>query len=392
VSSVETHLQFRADVLKTFGAGSAVAAEILAYDAVGFGEPAVASARFPLADEPFVDAWRRYRHDAAASDVRALSDRLVQLAFPIQQGISNTDEYRAVTRRGAPPRTAPSATGIVLERPHACVVAIYPTWAGAIPIVFAAARADFVSLVRAFTARNEPTPVPDAVGAWMVAGYNNWDRFRHLRDRWMADHPDEPFSIDRVAHLTDLYRDRFILLSDGWYSGVLPEQMDLAPEIWRDLSVRIRREHECAHYWTRRVCGSMRNRVLDEVVADYCGIVVACGRFRADWFLKFFGLENFPACRETGRLHHYRGEPPLSDEAFAVIQKLVFAAAEHLEVFTRRHANELAGPTGVLRALLTLTTATLEDLASLAGARMLSERLWRYGTAPAGAAGMLAVS
>jgi len=68
----------------------------------------------------------------------------------------------------------------------------------------------------------------------------------------------------------------------------------------------------------------MRNNLLDEVIADYFGITAACGRFRADWLLRFFGLESYPRYRAGGRLEHYRGDPPLSDAAFLVLQRLLF--------------------------------------------------------------------
>src|SRR5207247_8954553 len=123
-------------------------------------------------------AWREYSEEASASGFRVLADRLVQLHFPIQEGIGQTEEYRAATRRGESVATMTSATGLVLRRPEACTVTIHPTWAGSIPVIETGCREDFVSLLRALTARNEPIPVPASQGASIVAGYNNWDRVR----------------------------------------------------------------------------------------------------------------------------------------------------------------------------------------------------------------------
>jgi hypothetical protein len=50
-------------------------------------------------------------------------------------------------------------------------------------------------------------------------------------------------------------------------------------------------------YFTRRVFGSMRNNMLDELIADYIGIIEAMGTYQADWFLRFVGLEDFPMVR-----------------------------------------------------------------------------------------------
>jgi hypothetical protein len=209
------------------------------------------------------------------------------------------------------------------------------------------------------------------MGACMIAGYNNWDRLERLRQSWPLEHPDTPFSFEDVSHLKSEYQDRFLILSDGWYSGVAPELVGVPAHQWPALSFVIRREHECAHYWTQRVLSSTKNRVLDEVLADYCGITAACGAFRADWFLIFYGLERFPDYREGGRLANYRGT--LSDAAFAVVARLVHAAAWHLEIFSQM--GELCSERGGLLALLTLSRFTLEELAAPAAPRLLARRL-----------------
>ena len=351
---MSTRLENRAGILAAFGANSALTEELLAYDPDSLGDaPIPPDIRMPLDDEPFVSAWREYSEEASASGFRVLADRLVQLHFPIQEGIGQTEEYRAATRRGESVATMTSATGLVLRRPEACTVTIHPTWAGSIPVIETGCREDFVSLLRALTARNEPIPVPASQGASIVAGYNNWDRVRRFRERWMLENPDDTFSLGVLAGLFDEYQDRFILLSSGWYSGVTPEAVGLTPSEWQRLSMTIRREHECAHYWTRRVLSSMRNRVLDEIIADYCGIYGACGRFRADWLLAFLGIDNARDCREGGR----------SDDAFGLLVQVVNAAIENLERFDRRHADELAGKRGLLLILLTLSRMSLEDLA-----------------------------
>jgi hypothetical protein len=362
----------RPEILAAFGATPAIAAEILAYEADGYERvPLPSDLSFPLADEAFVPVWQSYCAEAAVRGFTALADRLVQLHFPIGPGISLTEEYRAATRGGRWARGMPLATGLVLERPDDIRVLVHPTWAGAIPIVKAGCRADFVSLVRAFSARNEPVPVPDSMGACVIAGYNNWDRLKRLRLHWPLEHPDTPFSFERASQFKSEYQDRFLILSDGWYSGVAPELVGVPAHEWPAVSFVIRREHECAHYWTQRVLSSMKNRVLDEVLADYCGITAACSAFRPDWFLAFYGLEHFPDCRDGGRLANYRGT--LSDAAFAVMIRLVYSAAVHLEIFSRR--GELCHEWGGLLALLTLSRFTLEELAAPAAPRMLARCL-----------------
>src|SRR5262249_55778332 len=130
---------------------------------------------------------------------------------------------------------------------------------------------------------------------------------------------------------------------------------------WSALSGAIRLGHECTHYLTERAFGSAHNNLRDELLADYAGLVQATGGFRADWFLRFMGLEAFPRYREAGRLQNYRGRPPLSDGAFRVLQALLQDAAGHLEHWAaHRPAAGLAAPA----VILSLYGLTLEEMAA----------------------------
>jgi hypothetical protein len=102
----------------------------------------------------------------------------------------------------------------------------------------------------------------------------------------------------------------------------------------------------------------MRNNLIDELIADYRGLIAATGRYRADWFLRFMGLESFPNYREGGRLQNYRGS--LSEESFKILQSLVVSAARNLESFERQQTNGIKS-TGMLTTLCCLS---LEELAS----------------------------
>jgi hypothetical protein len=262
------------------------------------------------------------------------------------------------------------ATGLVLKQPEKLQLIIHQSIAGAIPVLLTGNREDFVSLVQALTMRNEPKPIPASMGACMVAGFNNWDRIRQYRQQWEDKNPlncsesswAEEFG--RLIPHKELYQDRLILLSDGPYSDVPASEMGLSESQWRNLSLTIRLEHECTHYFTRRLFDSMRNNLLDELIADYRGIVAATGHYRADWFLRFLGLESFPNYREGGRLQNYRGQPPLSDGAFKILQALVKTAVENLERFDAEYAGELITLNNQPLMLVALTYLTLEELAS----------------------------
>jgi len=172
-----------------------------------------------------------------------------------------------------------------------------------------------------------------------------------------------------------LYQDRFIILSDGPYSGVAAVEMGLSESEWKAASLVIRREHECTHYTTRHVLHSMQNRLLDELIADYMGIIAVAGRFKADWFLRFLGLENFPQYRQGGRLENYRGDPPLSDGAFKLLQTLARQAALNVERFDAQYRKSHEIEPNNTRLLFALTRFTIEELASRLGVQLIFDAL-----------------
>lgn len=368
-------IEIRKAVLASFGAEGEVANEILQYNQNHFDQAAIDLSRFPLPDQMFVSDWRRYaRETEEACSIAPLAKYLVQLQFPIEQGISETADYIAATRRGLTTAGMKQAVGLSWRAPEKCRLTIHPTAAGHLPVLIAENREDFVSLLRALSCKNEPQPIPDSMGACMIAGYNNWHRISVLRESFLASTSDldswaEEFQ--RIKTQKELYQDRFIILSAGPYSAVSASSLGLDDQEWLRLSLIIRREHECTHYFTRHVFSSMRNNLIDELIADYMGITAATGHFRADWLLRFFGLESFPAYREGGRLQNYRGNPPLSDAAIRVLQKLVVAAAANLEAFDRLSIPEFQHARVRPVLLKVLTQLTVEELASKEAQRTL---------------------
>jgi hypothetical protein len=361
----------RALQLVSFGASTGEVEELLAYNENVFDLDALTSkVRLPLPDEPFVAFWAEAERAARTRGAFAvLREHLPQLRFPIRAGISETADYRAATRRGADVETLAEATGLELERPEAIEIVIYPSPAGRIPLLICRRREEFTALLQALTRRNEPEPIPAAQGALMVSGYNNWSRVGELRRRWEALDPEARESatwaeeLQRLQGRRELYQDRFILLSDGPYSAVPAADLGLGEAEWREMSLAIRRDHECTHYFTRRLFVSMRNNALDELIADYAGLVGATGRFRAGWFLRFVGLEDFPRYRAGARLDLYRGKPPLSDGAFRVLQALVARAAANLERFDAGRDGG-SRPQETARTVAALASLRLEDLAA----------------------------
>jgi hypothetical protein len=259
---------------------------------------------------------------------------------------------------------------------------LHETPAGAIPVLTARDRQEFVALVHVLSMRNEPGPVPDSMGATMVSGLNNWDRIARHRRAWENDNPlavaiggwSAEFS--RLISRKGLYQDRLIILSEGGYSNVSAARVGMPEEEWRRVSQLIRLEHECTHYFTRRVFGSMQNAIHDEFLADYAGIVAAFGSYRLDLFMLFMGLEDFPRYRRGGRLENYLGQPPPNARVFTILQRLLKQAAENVARWDARLRE--AGPgrfPGRTRMVLALAALHLEELAAAGADRLLAGKL-----------------
>jgi hypothetical protein len=296
---------------------------------------------WPPPDEPFVEIWDRWAEEArtrgSGGAWGVLARNLPQLAFPVREGMRGDDDYRRATLQGADPAGLAAATGLAVPAPESIGLEVHPTPAGRLPVITVRHRPTFELLVQALTRRNEPVPVAPAHGASMVAGYNDWRRIDEHRRRW-AETPEadretatwaEEFA--RIRPLKDLYQDRFLLLSDGPYSAVPAADLGLDDDTWRELSLVLRREHEATHYFTRRLLGSMENHLLDELLADWSGLVAATGGFRADWFLRFLGLEDYPRVRPGGRLALYLGDVEPGTPEHDELLGYVVRAARRLE-------------------------------------------------------------
>lgn len=207
----------------------------------------------------------------------------------------------AATRRGVEPSGGP---GLQLEQPEKLEIFLYAGIAGQIPVIFTPAKADFQQLVRAIRHKNEPVTLPEAIGAMFISGYNNWDRIRLYRQTWTDGLPGSPSEAERAAEFSrltgqpELYRDSFILMSRGNYSNLSAQDLKVETAAWQQHSLSIRLIHEYTHYLTRRVFGHLRTHAVDELVADYAGLVGTYGHFKLDYFLQFMGLEAYPHCRE----------------------------------------------------------------------------------------------
>jgi hypothetical protein len=361
----------RRALLAGFGAEGGALAALDDYLALAY-PPADPETTGALPEEPQVAFWRRYGEEAAAIGTgRTLAARFPQLGFPIAAGISDDPEYRRATRLGEADEARRRPAGI--ERDDLLALSIVASVAGAVPVLVARHRPDFVFLVRALTARNEPEPVPEAMGACLVKGLVNWDRVAALRREFearlgRAATPEEwnTEMAERIRPRKELWQDRLILLSDGDYSAVPAEEAGADAATWRERSLAIRRAHECFHYLTLRHHGKIRSHLLDELLADFCGLVDATGRYDAPLALRFLGLRAGEPARSGGRWEIYRGGLP--DAALPALARLVARASESLAALAPG-LSPLAS-----RPLLALAAAGLDGIAAAATGPRAADR------------------
>jgi hypothetical protein len=369
---------FRRALWRALGADDAEAEELCAYAASPVQDRALETSVVPLPEAPGVEDWARYAEQASSVGAVAVLRRVfVQLRFPVQAGMSQAPAYLAATRRGElPPETQPAA---VFAQPAGLHIFLHPTPAGRVPVVVAAAREDFETLVQAVTRRNEPDAVLPSMGACMIAGYNNWERVAALRAAYLAEHPEDwngagwAAAFREIVPRKELYQDRFMLLSSGPYSATPAEALGLDARTWSSASAKLRLEHECTHFFMRQAFGAMRKSLLDELVADYMGLIEALGEFRLDAFLTFMGLEAHPGYRSGGRFQNYTHE--LSEGAVAVLREVVVRAAQGLARCDPARGRTPLTSADKARLVTAVTRVGLEGLASPDVERLLPEAI-----------------
>jgi hypothetical protein len=358
----------RAAVLASHGAPAAEVESLLQYNHNHFEVGVATRMHFPLEDEACIGEWAMYAEKVSqAGSLEAIYPYLPHLQFPIQPGLACLPEYQAAITRGSFIYPAGIATGLSLQAPKRCHVMLQSTGAGRLPVITAGTRSDFVTLIRAFLKKGEPAPIPESMGAVIVGGYNNFHRLQALRSTFLADGTPEWMWAEKfqeIKHQKNLYQDRFVILSPGAYSGVPAVSLHLEEQQWETTSLAIRLEHECAHYFTRRVFGSMQNNLLDELIADFCGLVKATGKYEPDWQMRFLGISDATSYRPGGRLENYRGEPPLSSQAFDVLVRLARGAIANLARFNTATATWGGSDAYRVACILTIAQFTLEELAA----------------------------
>lgn len=253
----------------------------------------------PLEDESHVAFWKSWLADTKVT-WSSLAAQIPQLSFGVGEGVSKQPEYKDVMFGGhldAIPDSSFEGVGPI-------EVTIEAHWAGHLPVIHIVEREDFEMLYRILAQKGEPVGVSHQVHAVMLAGLVSPVRIAATRDIWheggLRDDPlvagcvtwaDAMQAIDKGDK--SRFRDRLLILQDVPYADLRAEEagVGLGEEEWLTRSRVIRKEHEFAHYATRRLFSNMRLNLHDELVADCMGFTAAFGRFDSDLFLRGLGID-----------------------------------------------------------------------------------------------------
>jgi hypothetical protein len=327
-----------------------------------------------ISEDSYVDTWQRYYDESKKSGVfETLKRYIVQLQFPVQKGISKTEAYINSTLKG---KENQNMSALKLNQPETLKLELYKSaMVGKVPILIVANKGDFDTMVCALSNKNEPKELPKSMGALCINGLVNWDRIHQLKANWSKQNQLGIWNLyfkENVLPNPHLFKDKLIVLSTKEYSNIKSKSIGVPKNMWKSLSLIIRREHECAHLFTLKHYGTMTSNIHDEIIADYAGIIKALGQFNKDWFLHFMGLDNFPTYRNGGRLENYQGKNKLSIEAFEGLKTIVKNATETISKFDY-DLGKIKSKTDQLNRIKSICEVDLITMSSSTGKRRLIE-------------------
>ena len=249
-----------------------------------------------------------------------VAKRYPQLLLPVEEGISQSEEFKDAVLRGKPVDREPDFSFAAGDCLTSC-----DTPAGRAEILFLENRDDFVHAYRALGYRCEPADIPPSVGAATILGLFNWEKIHAHEAEWLAaGNTDWPAEFARFTSDKANFVDTLILLSAGPYSSVSAQQAGLGNAEWIEKSIQIRKYHELTHFVCRQKVPEKKDALRDEIYADCIGLLSAFGTYDTRLAEVFLGIET-GTFREGGRLSHYMGDD--TQESVGTAHRWVLEAA-----------------------------------------------------------------
>lgn len=251
-----------------------------------------------------------------------------QLILNPETGLKETVEYKDIVLRGKLPRECVCPFAMSEQDSFQEM----DTPAGKAGVYFLYHRGSFAYVVQILAYRGEPRPLPASMGAVTIRGLNNWRKIYAHKARYLAaGNTDWNAEFRRFTQAADNYKDTVILLSNGYYSAVSPEEAGFSAKDWNQHSRTIRTWHELAHVVSRRIYPENQETIRDEVVADCIGLLAAFGTYDPRLAGLFLGITE-EGYRAGGRLENYISNPAADRE---VTQELLERTRRIMEALRR---------------------------------------------------------
>ena len=240
--------------------------------------------------------------------VAEIAAKYPQMLLPVREGESKSEEYKNAVLRGLPVPGEAVFTGSEEDR-----IIEFKTPAGPISIIYFALREDFEHALRALAHKCEPVEIIPSVGASTIRGLINWQKIRQHKLAYLASGGTDwsgefrKFTADKSNYI-----DSVILLSGGYYSAILPEEVGMESREWKTRSYQIRMYHELTHFVCRSEFPEDIDAIRDEVMADAIGITAANGDYDPALARLFLGISG-NTVKNGGRITHYVDESKLAE-------------------------------------------------------------------------------
>ena len=230
-----------------------------------------------------------------------------QLSLGIKEGMSQSEEYRNIVRRGIMPDKLTFPFELSGEEDEYTL----DTPAGEVSVLYLPDRTIFEYFIKVLAYRNEPTEIPLSMGASLISGINSWRKIYAHKEEYLQsgkDDWDEEFA--RFISVKENYKDTVLIVSKGYYSALKPEYINMNSDEWLEKSKTIRIYHEISHYISRKLFIENKEVLRDEIVADAIGFIAAFGYYDSLLARKVLGIDNEKFNRD-GRLINYVSEEEL---------------------------------------------------------------------------------
>lgn len=230
-----------------------------------------------------------------------------QLSLGIKEGMSQSEEYRNIVRRGILPDKLDFPFELSGEEDEYTL----NTPCGEVNVLYLPDRNIFEYFIKVLAHRNEPVEIPLSMGASLISGINSWRKIYAHKEEYLQsgkDDWDEEFT--RFISIKENYKDTVLIVSKGYYSALKPEYIDMDSDEWLEKSKTIRIYHEISHYISRKLFIENKEVLRDEIVADAIGFIAAFGYYDSLLARKVLGIDNEKFNRD-GRLINYVSEEEL---------------------------------------------------------------------------------